>query len=199
MTETIADRIYHALCERIVTGDLPAGDKLRQDHIARDYDASHVPVREALLRLEAHGLATSLPRRGMRVSALDPQEIREVVEMRVALEVLALSHAVPRMTDDDLQKARAAFDSCERASDMVSWDRENRAFHMSLLVPCAMPRLLTTIADLQLAAARHMFSRWHGQWQPRSDADHIALLDAAYRRETATACDMLRRHLRRVR
>lgn len=199
MTKTIADKIFHALSERIVTGALPAGEKLRQDHIARDYAASHVPVREALLRLEAHGLATSLPRRGTRVSALDPSEIREVVEMRVALEVLALSHAIPKMTDEDIVEVRAAFERCEAASDMLAWDQANRAFHMALLAPCNMNRLLDTIADLQLAAARHLFAYWKGQWRPRHDADHAALMQAVVERDAMTACSVMRRHLRRVR
>ncbi len=199
MTETVADKIYSALRERIVIGDLPAGEKLRQDHIARDYEASHVPVREALLRLESHGLATSLPRRGTRVSALDPKEIREVVEMRVSLEVLAASHAVPRITDRDLDHIRACFETCERSEDMVQWDRANRQFHMALLSPCAMPRLLASIADLQLAAARHMFAHWSGSWRARPDPDHAALVEAVTRRETGNTCDILRRHLRRVR
>lgn len=199
MTKTVADKIYIALRERIITGELPADEKLRQDHIARDFDASHVPVREALLRLEAHGLATSLPRRGMRVSALDPQEIREVVEMRVALEVLALSHAVPRISVQDLEQIKAAFETCETRNDMQSWDRANRAFHLALLTPCAMPRLLSNIADLQVAAARHMSAHWRGSWRPRPDPDHAALVDAVSQRETAAACDIMRRHLRRVR
>lgn len=199
MTKTIADKIFHALSERIVTGALPAGEKLRQDHIARDYEASHVPVREALLRLEAHGLATSLPRRGTRVSALDPSEIREVVEMRVALEVLALSHAIPKMTDEDIAEVQTAFERCEAASDMLAWDQANRAFHMALLAPCNMNRLLDTIADLQLAAARHLFAYWKGQWRPRHDADHAALMQAVVERDAMTACSVMRRHLRRVR
>ena len=101
MTSTISDSIYQSLSQQIITGDLLAGEKLRQDHIARSFETSHVPVREALLRLEAHGLAKSEPRRGMRVTALDPAEVREVTEMRVALETLALQHSVQNMTPAD--------------------------------------------------------------------------------------------------
>ena len=105
MTATIADTIYQTLSQRIVAGEMEAGEKLRQDHIARDFNTSHVPVREALLRLEAHGLAQSQPRRGMRVTELNPGEIREIVEMRVALEILALQNAVGRMTPSAIRPA----------------------------------------------------------------------------------------------
>ncbi|WP_192964651.1 GntR family transcriptional regulator [Phycobacter azelaicus] len=199
MTATIADRIYLELSERIVTGQLPAGEKLRQDHIAREFETSHVPVREALLRLEAHGLAYSQPRRGTRVTALDPAEIREVIEMRVALEVLALTHAFARLSDTDTKAADAARIACDEATDMASWERLNRQFHRTILSPCGMPRLLAAIDDLHIASARHLFANWKHQWRPRADKDHAAIVQAMLRRDAAAGCEILRRHLRRVR
>ncbi len=199
MSETISDKIFDSLSQQIVIGELEAGTKLRQDHIAREFAASHVPVREALLRLEARGLAQSLPRRGMRVSALDPSEIREIVEMRTSLEVLALSHAVPRTTPEDLELAAVLQANCDAATDMETWDQMNRAFHLAILAPCQMPRLLNTVQDLHLAAARHLFANWRHHWRPRADADHAAILHAIQSRNTGVACDTLRRHLRRVR
>jgi DNA-binding GntR family transcriptional regulator len=199
MTATIADRIYLELSERIVTGQLPAGEKLRQDHIAREFETSHVPVREALLRLEAHGLAYSQPRRGTRVTALDPAEIREVIEMRVALEVLALTHAFARLSDTDTKAADAARIACDEATDMASWERLNRQFHRTILSPCGMPRLLAAIDDLHIASARHLFANWKHQWRPRADKDHAAIVQTMLRRDAAAGCEILRRHLRRVR
>lgn len=198
MSETAVDKIFRALMERIVTGDLPAGEKLRQDHIARDYDVSHVPVREAFLRLEAKGLAKSIPHKGMRVTALEPTEIREVIEMRVALEVLALTHALPRHDTDTLAQVEAARQACDAAQDMVLWDRCNRQFHTALLQPCEMPRLLSAIEDLHITAARHLFVHWRDRWTPRIDSDHDALLEAVTAQDLPRACDILRRHLRRV-
>ncbi|MFS4581537.1 GntR family transcriptional regulator [Phaeobacter sp. C3_T13_0] len=199
MSATISDRIYSALSERIVTGALAAGEKLRQDHIAREFNASHVPVREALLRLEAHGLAQSIPRRGMRVTALDPSEIREVIEMRVSLELLALQNAFVHLGSDELESADAARLACDAANDMADWEQKNRAFHRVILAPCAMPRLLATIDDLHIASARHLFANWKHRWSQRVDTDHALIVQAMRRRDLTTACDILRRHLRRVR
>ncbi|CUH86656.1 Carbon starvation induced regulator [Phaeobacter sp. CECT 5382] len=199
MSVTIADSIYRALSEQIVAGTLQAGEKLRQDHIAREFDTSHVPVREALLRLEAHGLAISEPRRGTRVSALDPAEIREVIEMRVSLEVLALTHAFARYEPAHLKAAEEARIACDEAQDMVQWEQLNRAFHRVILTPCDMPRLLAAIDDLHIASARHLFANWQHQWRPRIDQDHAAIVQAMTRRDAAAACEILRRHLRRVR
>jgi len=199
MTATIADFIYHNLSERIVAGDLPAGEKLRQDHIAREFETSHVPVREALLRLEAHGLAQSIPRRGTRVTVQDPDEIHEVIEMRISLEILALTHAVANLTQHDLDAADAARIACDDADDMVTWEKLNRRFHRVILTPCAMPRLLSAIDDLHIASARHLFANWQHRWTRRTDKDHAAIVQAMVRRDAAAACEILRRHLRRVR
>ncbi|WP_171179215.1 GntR family transcriptional regulator [Ruegeria sp. HKCCD8929] len=199
MTATIADTIYERLSQQIVTGQLVAGEKLRQDHIARAFETSHVPVREALLRLEAHGLAHSEPRRGMRVTALDPAEIREVIEMRVALETLALQHAVQNMTPAEVRAADDARIACDAAADMPAWEARNRSFHRVILAPCAMPRLLHAIDDLHIASARHLFAHWRQKWAQRSDADHAAIVQALKRKDAATACEILKRHIRRVR
>ncbi len=86
--ETIAARISRVLADRIVTGQAPApGSKLKQDHIAEEFGSSHVPVREALRRLEAQGLAISEPRRRRpRCVIRSCGRVQEVARMRAALE-----------------------------------------------------------------------------------------------------------------
>ncbi len=198
MTATIADTIYNALSQKIITGDLPAGEKLRQDHIARDFETSHVPVREALLRLEAHGLAKSEPRKGMRVTALDPAEVREVIEMRVALETLAMQHSVQNMTPSALKAADDARKACDEAESMPQWEARNRVFHRAILTPCGLPRLLHSVDDLHIASARHLFAHWRPKWVQRVDTDHAAIIQALKSRDVSAATSILVRHIRRA-
>ncbi len=103
--DTIASQIARALADRIIRGDLQPGVRLAQDHIAEEFEASHVPVREAFRRLEAQGLVVSIPRRGVRVATFDLGQVREVAEMRAALEVLALKNAAPFLTPALLDEA----------------------------------------------------------------------------------------------
>ena len=67
---TLAGRIARTLADRIVAGTIAPGTRLRQDHVAAEFRASHVPVREAFRRLEAQGLVDNEPRRGARVPPL---------------------------------------------------------------------------------------------------------------------------------
>ena len=132
----IPDRIAAALTEEIVRGDRKPGEKLAQDHIAQAFQTSHVPVREALLRLVARGLATNEPRRGVRVAPFSAADTREVVDMRIALEPLALRRAAPNMTAADLALAETAQQACDAATDAYDWEKQNRAFHLAILGPC---------------------------------------------------------------
>ncbi len=194
---TLAGQIAHTLAERIVAGAIAPGTRLRQDHVAAEFRASHVPVREAFRRLEARGLVQSEPRRGVRVPPLDATTVVEVTEMRAALESLALGHAFDRIGTAEIAAAGAAIEAGEASSDIQVWEAANRRFHRTLIAPCAMPRLLAAIDDLHRAGARILFATWRElDWQPRSDAEHRACLAAIERRERARALRLLEAHIR---
>lgn len=193
--DTIASRISRVLAERIISGVLTPGERLRQDHIAEEFGASHVPVREAFRLLEAQGLAVSEPRRGVRVAAFDLKEVREVAEMRAVLEVLALRHAIPHLTAAILDRAEAATVAADTSRDVRSWEAANRAFHRLILEPCGMPRLLASIDDLHAASARFLFSAWRTSWEARTDHDHRAILTALREGRGDEAAKILKRHV----
>lgn len=195
-SDTIAARISRTIAERIIAGGIEAGARLRQDHIAEEFGASHVPVREAFRRLEAQGLVVSEPRRGVRVAGFSDEEIREVAEMRATLEVLALRHSAPNLTKAILDRADAATREGDRAGDVHAWEEANRSFHRLILEPCNMPRLLRSIDDLQAASARFLFADWKAEWEAPTDRDHRAILAALRAGDTETAASVLERHVR---
>jgi DNA-binding GntR family transcriptional regulator len=193
--DTIAGRISRVLAERIIRGEIAPDTRLRQDHIAEEFSTSHVPVREAFRRLEAQGLAISLPRRGVRVASFDLAEVREVAEMRAALEVLALRHAAPHMTASILDEAEEATRQGDAAADVYAWEAANRRFHRLILAPCKMMRLLASIDDLHAASARFLFSAWQSGWEKRTDHDHRAIISALRLGRTDEASAILQKHV----
>ena len=192
--DTIAARIGNTLAERIISGAIAAGARLRQDHIAEEFGASHVPVREAFRRLEAQGLVVSEPRRGVRVAGFTLNDVREVAEMRAALEVLALRNAAPHLTKAILNQAEEANVACDKARNVEAWEEANRAFHRLIIAPCAMPRLLKSIDDLHTASARFLFSGWRAEWEAPTDRAHSAILAALRAGQIDTAAAVLARH-----
>lgn len=194
--ETLAARIARSLGDRIISGELAPGTRLRQDHVAEEFGASHVPVREAFRKLEARGLAIIEPRRGARVAAFGLDEVREVADMRAALETLALRRAAPRLTPEILDRAEAATRAGDRSRDVREWEAANRTFHRSLIEPCAMPRLLAAIDELHDAGARFLLGAWNSGWETRTDLDHLAILQALRDGRVDDAVDALDRHTR---
>jgi DNA-binding GntR family transcriptional regulator len=199
LDQSLSGRIAATLADRIVRGELAPGSRLMQDHLAAEFGASHVPVREAFRKLEAQGLVVSKPRCGVSVSLLDPATVLEVTEMRAALEGLALRHALPHMSSADVNAARNALIEDESSDEIADWEAANRRFHLALIVPCGMPRLIAAITDLHRADARFLFATWQQlDWQSRSDREHRKILAAVKRRDGETACELLETHVRKA-
>src|SRR3982751_3291639 len=98
---TTPDLIAESLRDEILRGEIPAGQPLRQEELAERFGVSRLPVRDALLRLEAQGLVHVFPNRGAFVISLSADDVREVYEMRVLLEGDMLERAVPRMREGE--------------------------------------------------------------------------------------------------
>lgn len=193
---SIAGEISRALAARIVAGEIAPGLPLRQDHIAAEFRASHVPVREAFRRLEAQGLIVSEPRRGVRVAPLDAAIVLEVTEMRAALEELALHRAFPRYTEEDMASFAQILAAEASSIDVAQWEKENRRFHRSLAAPCGMPRLIASLDELHQASARFLFATWKRfDWQPRSKQEHLDILAAIESGDPERAATALKSHI----
>jgi DNA-binding GntR family transcriptional regulator len=196
---TIAMRIAEAIAARIIDGTLKPDAPLRQDHVAREFNSSHVPVREAFRQLEAQHLVVALPRRGVRVAPLDATSIREISEMRAALEVVALRHAASRLTPTHFAKIELALIEGDNAETLQEFEAANRAFHQALVTPCGMPRLLASLDGLQRANSRLVFAMAHSSgWRPRSNQDHRLILGALRAHNIEQACNLLARHIQTI-
>jgi len=197
INQTVADQIASELADRIVSGALAPGTRLRQDHFAAEFSASHVPVREAFRKLEAQGLIVSTPRRGVRVTQIDAGMVLEVTEMRAALEGLALHHALAHLEKKDLEAAQQALVDGEASQEIAVWEAANRRFHLALTAPCGLPRLMASIRDLHRSDARFLFATWNElHWQPRSETEHRSILRAIKRGEGERARELLEAHIR---
>ena len=145
------------LREMILSGELPAGQALRQEEIARRLGISRLPIREALNRLATEGLVELKPRRGFYVASLNIDEIEDIFEMRAMLEARAGHLATERMTAADAD----AVDRCVAELDAVvatstnfdHYAQLNIRFHERLFESCARKHLRRQIAMLRDAVS----------------------------------------------
>lgn len=198
---TAAELVADAIRGAIIDGTLQDNDALRQAELAEEFGVSRIPIREALIRLEAEGFVRIHSNAGARVSRLSHHEVREIYQIRTALEGLALRLAIPRLSADDLARARSALGTTEDRTANQGYGEWNAAFHMALYEPAQAPRLLNLIRQLHLQADRYLrlaYSRF-GSYFEQSQREHRAILAACERREPDEAVSLLNDHLDWVR
>jgi DNA-binding GntR family transcriptional regulator len=132
---TMAAFALEQLREAIILGELKAGTPLRLDELARSLGMSISPIREAVRQLEALGLAKHVPHQGARVLDFDVDELRDLFEVRLSLESLAVRRAAARFSDADAATAREhleRLDETRGAGDVRRTMRAHTDFHFSL-------------------------------------------------------------------
>jgi DNA-binding GntR family transcriptional regulator len=146
--QSVVDHVYAALRERILSGDLARGTRLRQAMLADELGVSRTPLREALRRLATEGLVEFSPNRGATVSELDFGDMRHAWSARVALEPGAARLAAERQDPASIAAMRAAIEMQRRAGgDRIESFAANRAFHLALAAASGNPHL-TRFAEM---------------------------------------------------
>ncbi|MGM1065434.1 GntR family transcriptional regulator [Saccharothrix sp. Mg75] len=129
----------------LLDGVVPPGTAIPPAEVAAAFGVSAIPVREALKTLIGEGLVEHRPHAGYRVAMLTARELHEVYLVRGVLETAALTAAVGEATEADDEDARTAHRALEDAvasGDARGYHRESRRFHLALVRPCGMRRLL---------------------------------------------------------
>jgi len=192
--DRVADLVSH-LRQSIITGEIPPGSPLRQEELARFFEASRMPVREALRTLSVEGLVHLRPNRGAIVAPIDPDEMREIAEMREAAEVLAIRLAIPHLSNAQIDAA-ARIHRQIGDSDGRTFGQMNKAFHMTLYAPSTRPRLLAHISALLDVAERYLqFALVRLDYVGTSAEEHQAILEACYSRDVNAAARLISDHI----
>jgi DNA-binding GntR family transcriptional regulator len=174
----------------ILDGQVPPGSAIPVDAVAAAFGVSRIPVREALMTLIGEGLVDHRPNGGYRVAMMTAREFAEIYLVREALETAGLRAAVELACADDDEQAGAAhsaLDGAIRAYDGRLYHRESRRFHLALIRPCRMRRLLHML-DLAWNQTEPLQPMSHLDSAEREllHADHAGML-AAFRARDADA------------
>ena len=106
--KTRTQLVVEAIREKILSGEIKAGEALRQAALAEYLNVSRIPVREALLQLEAEGLVNFEAHKGATASEVSSKQVDEIFELRALLEAELLKYSIKNLTQDDFSRAEAA-------------------------------------------------------------------------------------------
>lgn len=197
----LAEDAYRRLKQRILNNELPPGFQAMEQELAAELGMSRTPLREALVRLSEDGLLELLPRRGMRVLPVSPDDMREIYELLGCLEAAAVERLASQRLPADapvLRELGEAIDEMDRtlaADDLDGWAAADERFHAALLDGCGnrrLARMAYTVWD-QSHRARMVTLRLRPRPE-RSNADHRAVLEAIRAHDAETARELHRRH-----
>ena len=200
---TLSAAIVEELRRALLDGTYAAGEQLRQDALAASFQVSRIPIREALIQLEAEGLVRIEPHKGAIVSAFSLEEIDDVFDLRVLLEPRMLAQSTPRLTPDDFAEIAAldaAFADAIAAQDVAQWGHLNARFHLALYRHARQPRTLAIVTSLLQTSDR--FTRLQMNRTPalsRAEKEHRNLMRLCRDGKIPEACDYLAAHIERVR
>ncbi len=196
---SIPEALAESLRERILSGEFKEGESLVQDAIAKEYEVSRMPVREALRQLEACGLVQIKVHKGAVVTSIPTGQIAELFELRALLECEVLARAIPRMTDLHLANAAAILTRLEAAyqqEDVSSWGSLNWAFHRSLYAASGRIQTLLVLDGINLQTERYI--RLHLLLSRKlndAEQEHRELLRLCTLRKKINAVRYLRQHV----
>ncbi len=208
LTNELAFRIQ----EDILRGRLAPGTRLFQEQLSELYGVSRTPLREAIHRLEAQGLVTKLPNRGVVVRQLSERELREIYEVRAELEGfaadLAARHADPELLAqmdaaqerlshaiDELRRTGAA-DAPASLNDRIT--RGNTEFHATIRSAAANQRLGEVVRSLEDAFPKDYVWRSltsEAEMLALNVDEHVAIRDAIAAGDAESARRLMRDHV----
>ncbi|MCJ2127095.1 GntR family transcriptional regulator [Methylobacterium sp. J-077] len=197
--KTVAAAVAESLRQRILTGEFPAGTQLRQDALADEFGISRIPIREALLQLEATGLIKIMPHRGAVVSGLSVEEVEDIFTLRVQLEPELLALSAQRFSAQDIQDLHGLteeYSAALKSGEILRWGELNQRFHLDLLRHAGRPRSLSIVAGLLQDCDRPTRLQLSTSGDvARADREHRAIIALCAAGQIDEAADHLRRHI----
>ncbi|MBN9032172.1 MAG: GntR family transcriptional regulator [Rhizobiales bacterium] len=191
-----SDIILTFIRDAIADGSLDQGEPIRQDDVARLFNVSKIPVREALKRLEAEGLVEFHRNRGVVVTSVSDPELAQIFEVRAILESSAIKLSIPNMREKTLARALEFCETFARETDVARWSELNWQFHSCLYEDAERPFLVSTIRSVNDRLERFLRIQLAlSQGKEIADREHREILDACRARDVERAGTLVFEHI----
>lgn len=148
----LRDVVFHTLRRGIMQGDLKPGERLMEIKLANRLGVSRTPIREAIRMLELEGLVVMIPRKGAQVAEITEKDLKDVLEVRMGLEELAVKFACQRITEeqlDNLYHASRKFEEAVKREDLTELAQADVDFHDLIYKATGNERLVQLLNNIR--------------------------------------------------
>ena len=156
----LRDVVFNTLRRAILTGQLKPGERLLEVHLANKLGVSRTPIREAIRKLELEGLVIMIPRRGAEVARITEKSLKDVLEVRRALDALRVELACDRITEEDMKRLLQAcqdFEKAAKGKDASVIAKADVALHDIIVEATGNQRLAQLVNNLSEQMYRYRF------------------------------------------
>lgn len=198
---SIAERVESALKREILSGNLSPGQRIDMNEYAAQWGISNTPIRDALARLEQVGFVKVYPRRGVYVSRIDQKTFRDVFDLRIALECLAIELSTPIIPDEEIERVLQTYREAGRRlredDDRTFLIETDYLVHQLIQHHCHNDRLIHIMDGLQdmIDWARQTIVVHLPEAYETTLPEHIAIVEAIQSRDSRRAVVAMRTHL----
>ena len=195
----LRDVVFQTLREAILRGTIKPGERLMEIQLSQQLGVSRTPVREAIRMLELEGLVNMTPRKGAAVAAISEKSLRDVLEVRCALEELSVRRACERMSWEQFEQLRTAnvkFAQVAESEDITVIAKSDEAFHDIIYYSTDNDKLILLLNQLREQMYRYRVE--HIKMKERRSLlirEHQEIIDALRERDSQTAVLVMRRHI----
>ena len=174
----LRDVVFNTLRQAILRGELKPGERLMEIQLANKLGVSRTPIREAIRKLELEGLVLMIPRRGAEVAEITEKSLRDVLEVRRALEELAVALACDRITEEEVESLKEAakeFEQALKGGDVTEYAEADVKFHDIIYFATQNQRLIQLLYNL-----REQMYRYRVEYLKRKEMHSILLEEHEY-------------------
>lgn len=183
--------------DMIFSASVRPRERLDQDKIASDLGISRLPVREALITLEAEGLVENVARRGSFVASLSSQDISDHYEMYGLLSGMAAARAAGTAPKETLERISRVAAEMHDNTDPQEHDRLNYAFHQAVNKAGSSGRLTAVLRMLSRSMPSHFYQHnMEWEWKERALSEHDLILAAIRAGDGKAASEAVAQHFR---
>lgn len=195
----LRDVVFNTLRKAILTGQLRPGERLMEVHLANKLGVSRTPIREAIRKLELEGLVIMIPRRGAEVAQITEKSLKDVLEVRRALDALSVELACDRINEEEitiLKDACDAFEKAVRGKDASVIAKADVALHDIIVKATGNQRLQQLVNNLaeQMYRYRFVYIKDESQHE-RLVAEHNEIFESIKSRDKERASRAAKLHI----
>ena len=195
----LRDVVFNTLRQAILRGELKPGERLMEIQLANKLGVSRTPIREALRKLELEGLVNMVPRKGAEVADITEKSLRDVLEVRKALEELSVQLACEKITEEEIEELKRVaerFKDTLDDQDVTKIAEADVAFHDVIYTATDNQKLILLLNNLREQMYRYRVEYLKKEEAyPQLIAEHEELIDNSSKENKEEATRIMCEHI----